>query len=210
MTEFARPFILQRDRDTTGVSGTGAVADGTEWPDGSVTIRWRGRYPSTVIWDSLDYALLVHGHDGDTRVVWPDEVDDQGAPAADVVQPAEEQQASDVREVDDDPLPTGDVLRTHDETLLQFPTSPEVARRELARIQTVARRYRDELTTVDEVLRAAGMEQAGPLGVIELADRCRALTGQVADASGPYEDGHRTFTSTDPDPADTITPSKEK
>lgn len=72
----ARLFILQRDRDVTGVSGPGPVADGVQWPDGSVAMRWRER-PSTSVWESLDLMLSVHGHHGATRVVW---ADDQPAP----------------------------------------------------------------------------------------------------------------------------------
>jgi hypothetical protein len=69
---FARPFVLQRDRDISGVSGTGLVADGVLWPDGTVSIRWTGPMPSTVFWHSLANALHVHGHGGATRVVWAD------------------------------------------------------------------------------------------------------------------------------------------
>lgn len=70
--EFACPFVFQRDTDITGVSGTGTVADGVIWPDGSVAVRWRGERPSTVVWGSLADAVAVHGHDGATRVVWAD------------------------------------------------------------------------------------------------------------------------------------------
>jgi hypothetical protein len=69
-----RLFVLRRDRDVTGVSGPGDVADGVQWPDGSVVLRWRER-PSTSVWDSLDLMLSVHGHDGATRVVWADETE---------------------------------------------------------------------------------------------------------------------------------------
>ncbi|MGV9803909.1 hypothetical protein ACWDTP_38320, partial [Mycobacterium sp. NPDC003449] len=68
-----RVFGLQRDHDPTGVSGTGHVADGAEWPDGTVTIRWRGERPSTVNWTSLDDAMAIHGHGGATRIIWADE-----------------------------------------------------------------------------------------------------------------------------------------
>jgi hypothetical protein len=68
-----RLFRLQRDRDVSGVSGTGHVADGVRWPDGTVTIRWRGDRPSTVHWDQLADAEAVHGHQGATRIVWADE-----------------------------------------------------------------------------------------------------------------------------------------
>ncbi|MET9158254.1 hypothetical protein ABZX56_11040 [Streptomyces parvulus] len=64
-----RLFVLRRDRDVTAVSGPGDVADGVQWPDGTVDLRWRDR-PSTSIWNSLELMLSVHGHDGATRVVW--------------------------------------------------------------------------------------------------------------------------------------------
>lgn len=65
-----RPFQLVRTTDVTGVSGTGVVATGVEFPDGTVAIRWRGARASTVTWDSLDDALAVHGHGGATTVRW--------------------------------------------------------------------------------------------------------------------------------------------
>lgn len=64
-----RLFTLRRDRDVSGVSGPGDVADGVQWADGTVALRWRAQ-PSTSLWDSLDLMLSVHGHDGATRVVW--------------------------------------------------------------------------------------------------------------------------------------------
>ncbi len=67
-----RLFHLVRDVDPTGVSGMGTVADGVVWPDGTVTVRWRGSRPSIVQWFSLDDAMAVHGHDGSTRVEWAD------------------------------------------------------------------------------------------------------------------------------------------
>ena len=69
----ARRFVLDRDSDVTGVSGTGTVADGVVWPDGAVSIRWRGEYRSTVAWDNLGSALAVNGHDGRTRCVFIDD-----------------------------------------------------------------------------------------------------------------------------------------
>jgi hypothetical protein len=66
-------FHLDRDVDVTGASGTGHVADGVVWPDGTVTVRWRGERKSTVNWDRLDDAEAVHGHGGATRIVWDDD-----------------------------------------------------------------------------------------------------------------------------------------
>lgn len=69
----SRPFRLVRDHDVTGVSGVGVVADGVVWPDGSVSIRWRGDRPSVVHWGSLVDAVAVHGHNGATRMVFATE-----------------------------------------------------------------------------------------------------------------------------------------
>ncbi|MCT9932427.1 hypothetical protein N5079_19690 [Planotetraspora sp. A-T 1434] len=71
MTE-PRRFQLHRDQDISGVSGTGIVADGVLWPDGTADLRWRGPRPSAVHWDRLDDAEAIHGHNGATRFVWLD------------------------------------------------------------------------------------------------------------------------------------------
>jgi hypothetical protein len=83
-----RRFELHRDTDVSGVSGTGVVADGDWFPDpfevrfpdgtclelpaGWCVIRWRGECRSTVLWESVDDAMKVHGHHGSTRLVWLD------------------------------------------------------------------------------------------------------------------------------------------
>jgi hypothetical protein len=70
-----RLFHLERTEDVTGVSGTGTVAQGVEFDDGSVAIRWAGATPSTVIWASIDHAMHVHGHGGLTRLAWDERGD---------------------------------------------------------------------------------------------------------------------------------------
>ncbi|MFC9089009.1 hypothetical protein [Nocardiopsis dassonvillei] len=68
-----RRFVLVRDHDVSGVSGTGHVADGVLWPDGTASVRWRGEHPSTVHWDrGWDSVQHIHGHNGHTRIVWAD------------------------------------------------------------------------------------------------------------------------------------------
>ncbi|MGA4989928.1 hypothetical protein [Nonomuraea bangladeshensis] len=64
-------FTLVRDVDVSGVSGTGTVADGVVWPDGTVSVRWRGQRPSIVHWATLDDVKHIHGHNGATRIVLP-------------------------------------------------------------------------------------------------------------------------------------------
>lgn len=71
-TDQPRLFRLIRTVDHTGASGTGHVADGVCWPDGTVTVRWRGDRASTVYWSNIEDALERHGHGGSTRVEWND------------------------------------------------------------------------------------------------------------------------------------------
>jgi len=66
-----KTFILRRNTDVTGVSGTGVVAEGVVFTDGRVALRWTvGEHRSTVLWDSIDSVRVIHGHDGATEIVW--------------------------------------------------------------------------------------------------------------------------------------------
>ncbi len=68
-----RRFHLQRDEDASGVSGTGVVAEGVEFTDGSCALRWRTTTASTAVYDSAEDLVAIHGHEGRTRLVWLDE-----------------------------------------------------------------------------------------------------------------------------------------
>lgn len=70
-----RRFQLHRHHDPTGVSGTGIVAEGVEFADGSAVVRWLGDWPTSVVFhdrgiDSIDH---LHGHTGATSIVWLDD-----------------------------------------------------------------------------------------------------------------------------------------
>lgn len=67
-----RMFVLQREVDETGISGTGVVAEGIEFSDGVVALRWLGLWPTSVVFheQGIDSVLHVHGHGGKTQVVW--------------------------------------------------------------------------------------------------------------------------------------------
>ncbi len=67
-----RTFRLLRHVDVSGVSGTGIVAEGVQFTDGSVALRWHGEYPTTTVWDSIESMIAVHGHEGATVVDWLD------------------------------------------------------------------------------------------------------------------------------------------
>lgn len=65
-----RTFVLYRDEDPSGVSGTGIVAEGVVFTDGSAVLRWRTEHKSTAVYATLAEIVSIHGHDGRTRVVW--------------------------------------------------------------------------------------------------------------------------------------------
>jgi hypothetical protein len=69
-----RCFQLVRHVDVSGISGTGVVAEGVEWSDGTVALHWGGRYQTTTVWpDGVDALLSIHGHNGATTLHWLDE-----------------------------------------------------------------------------------------------------------------------------------------
>jgi hypothetical protein len=68
-----RPEVFHLDRlvDVSGISGTGCVAWGVRWPDGTVSIRWCSEDPSFVNWErGMESVERIHGHGGSTRIVW--------------------------------------------------------------------------------------------------------------------------------------------
>ncbi|MEU1630845.1 hypothetical protein ABZ746_37505 [Streptomyces sp. NPDC020096] len=71
-----RRFVLRRHEDVTGASGTGVVAWGVLWPDGTASVRWAGERASAVFWQGgVADVEFVHGHNGATEIVWLDEAD---------------------------------------------------------------------------------------------------------------------------------------
>lgn len=69
---FPRAFVLQRDIDETGVSGTGIVAEGVCFSDGTVALRWTSAWPTSVVFHDrgMESVEAIHGHGGKTRIVW--------------------------------------------------------------------------------------------------------------------------------------------
>lgn len=68
-----RRFHLQRHNDETGVSGTGTVAEGTQYQDGTITMRWCvNPARSTTTYDNHHDVTTIHGHDGKTEIIWID------------------------------------------------------------------------------------------------------------------------------------------
>lgn len=62
-------FLLVRDEDETGVSGTGVVAKGVELPNGSCLMKWVvGPAYSIVVYETIKELITIHGHNGKTRI----------------------------------------------------------------------------------------------------------------------------------------------
>lgn len=78
----SRRFVVERHSDPSGVSSTGTVLDGVLWPDGTVSVRWRGDDPSFVSWPSLEAAERKHCYGGHSRIVWIDQPADAAVDAA--------------------------------------------------------------------------------------------------------------------------------
>ncbi len=67
-----RRFQLHRDEDETGVSGTGVVAEGVEFTNGTVSFTWMGVHRGFNNYESMKTAIELHGHGGKTRIVYLD------------------------------------------------------------------------------------------------------------------------------------------
>lgn len=67
-----RRFVLYRDRDISGVSGTGLVAEGVQFADGTAVLHWLLAVTSTVVYANIEDLVAVHGHGGATQVRWID------------------------------------------------------------------------------------------------------------------------------------------
>lgn len=65
----SRVGYLVRRKDHSGVSGTGVVAMVFKHSHG-VTVHWLGATQSFVIYADVNAMIRVHGHGGDTTVVW--------------------------------------------------------------------------------------------------------------------------------------------
>jgi hypothetical protein len=69
-----RRFVLEREVDHSGVSGTGRVAEGVEFSSGRVALEWLSDWPTSVVFHDrgVQSVEAIHGHGGATRVVYLD------------------------------------------------------------------------------------------------------------------------------------------
>lgn len=68
-----RRFLLVRKKDATGVSGTGAVAEGVVFSSGRAAMSWIPTPRSIAVYESPEELEQIHGHGGKTKIVWVDE-----------------------------------------------------------------------------------------------------------------------------------------
>ncbi len=66
-----RRFYLWRTEDVSGVSGTGHIADGAVFEDGTTVLKWRNSF-TVSIFRSYDEIINIHGHEGRTILRWID------------------------------------------------------------------------------------------------------------------------------------------
>lgn len=64
---------MYRERDHSGISGTGLVAEGMEFSNGQVALSWLGELTSITIHQSVANVEQIHGHHGATYLVFLDE-----------------------------------------------------------------------------------------------------------------------------------------
>jgi len=63
-------FNLLREDDESGVSGTGIVAEGVVFTDGTCCMRWLTSVASTAMYASIQDLVHIHGHGGKTKVIF--------------------------------------------------------------------------------------------------------------------------------------------
>jgi hypothetical protein len=67
-----RRFQLHRDRDASGVSGTGIVAEGVEFSHGMCALTWLTPNRCVNVYENIKAVDTIHGHEGATRIVFID------------------------------------------------------------------------------------------------------------------------------------------
>lgn len=69
-----RRFRIDRKVDVTGVSGTGCVAQGVVFSDGTTVVRWLGEHPTTTVHPSVESVEHIHLHGGASSIRWEDPI----------------------------------------------------------------------------------------------------------------------------------------
>lgn len=70
-----RRFYFKRTTDDSGISGTGRVAAGVQWPSGKVSVEWLSEVSSHEEHNNIEECIQVHSHGGHTVIEWVDVLD---------------------------------------------------------------------------------------------------------------------------------------
>jgi hypothetical protein len=65
-----KKFHLLRTEDESGVSGTGVVAEGVIFENGTCALSWLTKYSSFGFYPNMEVLKAIHGHHGKTKVVY--------------------------------------------------------------------------------------------------------------------------------------------
>lgn len=71
-------YKLVRNKDVTGLSGTGDVAFIAKLPSGRCVMEWTSNHPTITIFANLDELILIHGHNGSSVLECLDEPKKKG------------------------------------------------------------------------------------------------------------------------------------
>jgi hypothetical protein len=69
----ARRFVLIRNEDVSGVSGTGIVGEGVQFSNGKVAMTWFSHLGSVTTMDNMEVLKKTSVHKGNTKIMWLDE-----------------------------------------------------------------------------------------------------------------------------------------
>ena len=62
-------FELRRTEDESGISGTGTVAQGVIFDNGTCVLTWLTEYTSVAVYANVETVIKIHGHGGKTKMV---------------------------------------------------------------------------------------------------------------------------------------------
>lgn len=72
-SDTGRRFYMLRIKDVSGVSGTGIVGVGFEFPDGKCVMQWQTDSSTITTFESVSDVIAVHGHGGHSKIIFIDE-----------------------------------------------------------------------------------------------------------------------------------------
>jgi hypothetical protein len=70
-------FHFERVEDISGMSGCGKVAEGCVFDTGEAVVYWFGTHSSINMYHSIDDVIFLQGHQGRTKIVWDDPVEEK-------------------------------------------------------------------------------------------------------------------------------------